>query len=239
MRQGGVMATALAFPGSGLGSALDIRMRREARRRSNLLQTKTMPMDTAIPPVIPAPEEMRTVEEWREDLTAWLAAMRCFTLGSDPTTRLAEKALKLGTLPSSVAPTAKVLDPMEVLDDDFYEHKGGKDAEKELHGHGTLEYDGGSYVKGSWCHGVRHGTFTFDTNKPEAEVIYMEGDYREDMLEGRVVLQVRDGGWREGWYKAGVLHGFCRHFDTKKKLTFLGMYRWSNVTCNHHIAQVT
>ena len=31
-------------------------------------------------------------------------------------------------------------------------------------------YDDGSYVTGTWNHGIRHGPFTFDTNKQESEV---------------------------------------------------------------------
>ena len=31
-------------------------------------------------------------------------------------------------------------------------------------------YDDGSYVTGTWNHGIRHGLFTFDTNKQESEV---------------------------------------------------------------------
>ena len=32
-------------------------------------------------------------------------------------------------------------------------------------------YDNGSYVTGTWNHGIRHGPFTFDTNKQESEVM--------------------------------------------------------------------
>ena len=36
--------------------------------------------------------------------------------------------------------------------------------------HVFKRYDDGSYVTGTWNHGIRHGPFTFDTNKQESEV---------------------------------------------------------------------
>ena len=37
--------------------------------------------------------------------------------------------------------------------------------------------------------------------------------------------KLSDGTWLDGFFKESVLHGFCRYFDTDKKLTFIGMHR--------------
>ena len=156
------MATSvMAYPGSTrVGSALDIRMRREARRSRAVLQVKTGHQPEMDPPVqtskgqqIPK-EASRSTEESKKELAGWLRTMKSFVLGTDPTNALVEKALKLGTLPSSVSSSAAVFDPMEVelsstkqmllfllkvLDDEFFTYSGGKDADREFHGSGILE----------------------------------------------------------------------------------------------------
>ena len=115
-----------------------------------------------------------------------------------------------------------------------------KDTSAELFlTYARCRYDDGSYVTGTWNHGIRHGPFTFDTNKQGSEVSYLEGEYKDDCLEGLVRLQWKDASWSEGFYKGGVLHGFARRFDSDKQLTFVGMYRWFELyssSFNIHIA---
>ena len=61
---------------------------------------------------------------------------------------------------------------------------------------------------------------------------------RQDEREGRflqsaepikpllqVVVKFQDDTWLEGFFKDGILHGFCRYFDSKGRLTFVGMHR--------------
>ena len=115
-------ASVMSYPGSTrVGSVLDIRMRREARRSRAVLQAKTTEMapsnsnsETSKCHKPVAKDVCRTSEESKADLTSWLRTMKSFVLGSDPTNALVEKSLKLGTLPSLVSPSAAVLDPMEV-----------------------------------------------------------------------------------------------------------------------------
>ena len=57
------------------------------------------------------------------------------------------------------------------------------------------------------------------------QVSYLEGEYKDDCLEGLTRVQWKDGSWFEGFYKRGVIHGFARRFDSDKQLTFIGMYR--------------
>ncbi len=47
------------------------------------------------------------------------------------------------------------------------------------------------------------------------------------MLTLLLFVQVvyNDDTWLEGYFKDGVLHGFCRHFDGKGRLTFVGNYK--------------
>jgi len=39
------------------------------------------------------------------------------------------------------------------------------------------------------------------------------------------VVKFQDDTWLEGFFKDGILHGFCRYFDSKGRLTFVGMHR--------------
>ena len=41
----------------------------------------------------------------------------------------------------------------------------------------------------------------------------------------QVVVKFQDDTWLEGFFKDGILHGFCRYFDSKGRLTFVGMHR--------------
>ena len=118
------MATSvMSYPGSSrVGSLLDVRMRREARRSRAVLLAKTghqPEMDPSSNQTLKcrqAPKEAptRSTEENRKELADWLRTMKSFVLGTDPTNALVEKSLKLGTLPSSVSSSAAVFDPMEV-----------------------------------------------------------------------------------------------------------------------------
>jgi hypothetical protein len=136
-------------------TALDVRLRREARRGRAAAQARTSRPEPAAspPPAAAPPGPTPTTEELAAELSAWLRAMHSFvlTLGAEPGLR----GIRPGPLQSSVSAAAPVLDPMEVLDDIFYTHQGGKDAARELHGHGVLEYEDGSSVAGTWRHGLR------------------------------------------------------------------------------------
>ena len=119
------MATSvMSYPGSTrVGSVLDIRMRREARKSRAVLLAKTAHQQ---PEIIPsnaqtsncqqAAKEVsdKSSEESVKELTDWLRTMKCFVLGTDPTNARVEKSLKLGSLPSSVSSSATKFDPMEV-----------------------------------------------------------------------------------------------------------------------------
>ncbi len=51
------------------------------------------------------------------------------------------------------------------------------------------------------------------------------GTYNLDKLHGKAKVIYNNDKWLEGYFKQGVLHGFCRHFDEKSRLTFVGCYK--------------
>ena len=113
------MATSvMLYPGSTrVGSVLDIRMRRDARKSRAVLLAKTAQQPEMAPSKCEqAPKEVttRSTEESRKELADWLRTMKSFILGTDPTNALVEKSLKLGSLPSLVSSSVAGFDPMEV-----------------------------------------------------------------------------------------------------------------------------
>ena len=44
-------------------------------------------------------------------------------------------------------------------------------------------------------------------------------------MNGKALIRFMDDTWLDGFAKDGVLHGFCRKFDVKNRLTWVGMYR--------------
>jgi len=213
-----------------VGSPLDLRIRREARKSRALLRSAKIslfdteqnqdiePMPTK--EMIPEP---KSEEENIQDLANWLKCMASF----ESFGRSIEQVIgiKVGVLPSAVSKNAERFDQMSVVDDEFYTYTGGKDADCECNGTGVMEYDDGTYLAGAWSHGKREGHFKFDTSHPKSTINYLEGVYKDDELCGKARVQLRDESWIEGYFKDSVLHGFCRYFDKEKRLTFIGMHR--------------
>ena len=68
---------------------------------------------------------------------------------------------------------------------------------------------------------------------------FIDGNYQDNKMNGKVcmdpifsslfcpqvVVKFQDDTWLEGFFKDGILHGFCRYFDSKGRLTFVGMHR--------------
>eukprot|EP00092_Neocalanus_flemingeri_P001183 GFUD01001260.1.p1 GENE.GFUD01001260.1~~GFUD01001260.1.p1 ORF type:complete len:494 (+),score=107.84 GFUD01001260.1:94-1575(+) len=228
------MGTVTVLTLSSIGSPLDLRIRREARKSKAFLQSarslcvhsdklnQSGEMNRTL-----VKSEMAVVkksaEENVEDLSIWLKSLSSF----DSCGRTIEQleGIRVGALPSSVSKEAERFDPMTDVDDEFYTYTGGKDADQECHGNGVLEYDEGTYLSGTWTHGKREGYFRFDTANKNSSINYMEGNYKDDELYGKVRIQLRDETWMEGFFKNSVLHGFCRYFDKQKQLTFIGMHR--------------
>lgn len=219
------------YPMSSIGSPLDLRIRREARKSKAFLQSAKLsrfdfernkdsdPMATIVVENTPSKSEAENVQ----DLSSWLKSMASFNSCGRTIEQL--EGIKVGVLPSCVSKEAERFDPMSVVDDEFYTYKGGKDANQECNGNGVLEYDDGTYLSGTWVHGRREGLFKFDTSHTKSSINYLEGVYKNDELCGKARIQLRNESWIEGYFKDSVLHGFCRYFDKDKHLTFVGMHR--------------
>jgi len=223
-----------AYPTGSVGSPLDLRIRREARKSRALLQSakcsilemnkskdsEQIDTMTDIPKVV---VHKKTTPENVEDLDNWLKSMSSLNACGRSVEQI--EGIKVGPLPSVVSKQAERFDPMSVVDEEYYTYTGGKDANGECHGNGVLEYDDGTYLSGSWVHGKREGHFRFDTGHKGSPINYLEGNYKDDQLFGKARIQMRDETWIEGFFKDNVLHGFCRYFDKHKELSFIGMHR--------------
>ena len=131
--------------------------------------------------------------------------------------------MKVGSYESLVVYGSHSYEPYPDLLDEDFEYKGGRDRQRKFHGKGSIEFEDGSFLTGVWEHGVKHGLFKIETNRNE--VCYIEADYKDNKMNGRVTIRFLDETWLEGFAKEGVLHGFCRRFDAKNRLIWVGMYR--------------
>ena len=115
-------------------------------------------------------------------------------------------------------------EPYPDLREEQFEYKGGRDRQRKFHGKGSVEFDNdGSSMTGVWEHGIKQGLFKIETNRNG--VCYLEADYKDNKMNGRLTIRFNDDTWLEGFAKDGVLHGFCRKFDVKNRLSWVGMYR--------------
>ena len=75
-------------------------------------------------------------------------------------------------------------------------------------------------ITGAFRNGSRHGhcEITFR----EGKVDQISGEYCMGKLNGKVKVKFRDKTLLVGYFKAGVLHGFARYFDSAGRLKFLG-----------------
>ena len=53
----------------------------------------------------------------------------------------------------------------------------------------------------------------------------ISGSYEKGKLHGRAKIVFEDRHFLDGFFKAGVLHGFARYFDKKGRLIFVGNHR--------------
>jgi len=132
--------------------------------------------------------------------------------------------ISFGVFEKEVIYGSNTLEPYPNMKREKFSYRGGKDDLKRLHGTGFIDFGfGGSTMSGSWDHGRREGRFKIETNRKG--IVYIEGDYANDKLNGKVKVCFKNRTWLEGFFKDGVLHGFCRYFDEDNNLTFVGMHR--------------
>ena len=88
-------------------------------------------------------------------------------------------------------------------------------------GEGSLTYINGDVFTGVFTSGVlgRAGVV-----RGGGEVASLTATWNQGFLTGRAKTEYMSGGWREGWYEHGVLHGFVRSFGVDGHLTEFGCY---------------
>ena len=162
------------------------------------------------------------VERAARELEQWLTKMKS---NSHTGVKLDQfKDIKVGAYQSEVVYGSPSYEPYPDLAKEDIVYKGGRDRQRKYHGKGTVEFEqDGSFMSGVWEHGVKQGLFKIETNRKG--VCYIEADYKNNKMNGKVLIRFMDDTWLDGFAKDGVLHGFCRKFDVKNRLTWVGMYR--------------
>jgi len=162
------------------------------------------------------------VERAARELEQWLTKMKS---NSHTGVKLDQfKDIKVGAYQSEVVYGSPSYEPYPDLGKEDIVYKGGRDRQRKYHGKGTVEFEqDGSFMSGVWEHGVKQGLFKIETNRKG--VCYIEADYKNNKMNGKVLIRFMDDTWLDGFAKDGVLHGFCRKFDVKNRLTWVGMYR--------------
>jgi len=216
---------------------LDYRLRRDERRRK-LYRNSSLRLaePEAKKPIV---EKIKTVvcdklgneiyvrgenkqDKWAREMDQWVKKMKCNVSTGMKLEQF--KDIKVGIYQSDVVWGAPTFEPYPDLKcETDYSYSGGRDKARLFHGKGAIEFDDGSYMSGYWEHGLRQGDFKIETTRKG--VCYIDGEYQDNKMNGKSVIRLMDDTWLEGFFKDGVLHGFCRRFDDKNRLTFIGMYR--------------
>jgi len=155
----------------------------------------------------------------REILNLWLKRMKSKKFTSKEC--LPEKFENF-CLEEKLDSEAPILEPFPDLKSESFVIDGVKDENGLLDGNCSLFFQDGSIMKGTWFQGVRSGNFHISTNRNGLKTI--EGNYSKDELNGIVTVKYSNDTWIEGIFSKGSLHGFCRHFSDKDRLSFLGYY---------------
>ena len=162
------------------------------------------------------------VEKSARELEQWLTKMKSNSYTGVKLDQF--KDIKVGPYQSEVVYGSPSYEPYPDLDKEEIIYKGGRDRQRKFHGKGTVEFEeDGSFMSGVWEHGIKQGLFKIETNRND--VCYIEADYKDNKMNGKVFLRFNDDTWLDGFAKDGVLHGFSRKFDAKNRLTWVGMYR--------------
>ena len=159
------------------------------------------------------------------ELDQWVRKMRCNGFNEKGMKLEQFEDVQVGILDEEMTFDGPGYEPYPDMKMEKYVYDGGRDRENRFHGSGSILFDDddGSTMTGTWEHGIREGLFKIVTNRNG--VRYIEGDYVNDSMNGKLMIIFHDDTWMEGFFKDGILHGFCRYFDAKNRLTFVGMHR--------------
>eukprot|EP00092_Neocalanus_flemingeri_P021710 GFUD01023548.1.p1 GENE.GFUD01023548.1~~GFUD01023548.1.p1 ORF type:complete len:461 (+),score=107.13 GFUD01023548.1:170-1552(+) len=158
------------------------------------------------------------------ELDQWVRRMRCNGFNKKGIRLQQFKDVQVGVLDEETKFGSHSYEPYPDMKIENFVYQGGRDGENRFHGSDSLLFEEGtSTMIGTWDHGLREGFFKIVTNRNGVQ--YVEGDYMNDNMNGKLKIIFDDNTWIEGFFKDGILHGFCRYFDAKNRLTFVGMHR--------------
>ena len=101
-------------------------------------------------------------------------------------------------------------------------YKGGLDSCGRPTGEGTLVYNNLDSFTGMFDHSIRNRTGVRSFSG--GEVSRIAGTWRDGLLEGRARTDFTTGGYLEGFYSFGVLHGVARQFGIGCYLQEMSFY---------------
>ena len=164
-------------------------------------------------------QEEAKAELLSDELQQWIKKIKSTQIELEYCTKSS-----FGCLNEEVVSGAKSYEPYPDTERESFSYKGGKDDRKRLHGSGSLRFSqDGSTMAGTWSHGRREGQIKIETNRQG--ILRIEGDYCKGKMNGKVKIKFENNTWLEGFFKNGVVHGFCRYFDIEDNLTFAGMHK--------------
>ena len=121
--------------------------------------------------------------------------------------------IKVGVLAEDVTSGTPCYEPFPDMKNEKFVYEGERDKGDRFHGSGSVAFEDGSTMTGCWSHGQRMGHFSIVTERQD--LTFIEGEYMDDKLEGKVRVKFKDNAWIMGYFKDGILHGFCKAFSDK------------------------
>ena len=162
-------------------------------------------------------QEVRERRKVGRQLEQWVKKLKCS--GSSGIGLETFKEIRVGVDPSPVdLGRHQSFDP---VDNEDLKEVVGDDITTD--GDITVDLSDEVRVRGRFRNGLREGQC--EVRLSEGEVESIKGEYREGRLAGRARVVFSSGQTIDGYFKAGLLHGFARYFDQKGRLTFAGNHR--------------
>jgi len=97
-----------------------------------------------------------------------------------------------------------------------YQWNGTDDSPRKLNGAGVVTFEDGGEIVGTWVDGVRSGRFL--TASPEAGILQLVGEYKNNKLHGPGKVQMENGTIIEGEFRDGCLNGLVRVIEEEDRI---------------------
>ena len=134
-----------------------------------------------------------------QNLDQWLRKMRCNGFNEKGITLEQFQDIKVGVLADNVKYDTPCYEPFPDMKNEKFVYEGERDKDDRFHCIGSVKFKDGSNMTGCWSHGQRTGHFITVTNRKD--LTYIEGEYMDDKLEGKVRVKFKDNAWIEGYLK--------------------------------------